>query len=146
VSYLDPAKPDEPVSKTESFCNAVAAETLVPRSDFERAWSGLDVETLTARLSRRFWVSSLVILRRAYELELITGPVFFDHIERERKKIKKTRSLGGDYYRNISARMSGQFTKAVLAEARQGHLLYRDAARLLSMKVPTLVKFVEQTK
>jgi Zn-dependent peptidase ImmA (M78 family) len=108
------------------------------------AWTGSDIEGLTARLSRHFWVSSLVILRRAFELEKITRPEFFKFVESERKKYNKQRASGGNYYRNVVSRMSPQFTKAVLTETRAGNLLFRDAARLLKLKVPTLMKLSEQ--
>jgi hypothetical protein len=42
--------------------------------------------------------------------------------------------------------MGSKFTKAVLTELRGGKLLYRDAARLLRLKVPTLKKFSEQPR
>jgi Zn-dependent peptidase ImmA (M78 family) len=97
-------------------------------------------------MARHFWVSTLVILRRAFELHKITQREFFEHLEIERKKYKKDRSSGGNYYRNVIARMSSKFTEAVLAETRSGNLLYRDAARLLKMKVPTFIKFTEQSR
>lgn len=146
ISYFDPAIPKEPESPIELFCNQVSAETLVPRQEFEQAWTNADVGTLTARLSRHFWVSSLVILRRAFELDKITKREFFEHVELERKKYRRQRASGGNYYRNVISRMGSQFTKTVLAEARAGNLLYRDAARLLKLKVPTLMKLSEQTK
>jgi len=144
ISHFDPAVPKEPESSIELFCNHVSVETLVPQQEFEQAWTNTEIETLVGRLSRHFWVSSLVILRRAYELDKITRKEFFEHIEIERKKYRKLRASGGNYYRNVISRMGSQFTKAVLIEAREGKLLYRDAARLLSLKVPTLIKFFEQ--
>ena len=146
ISHFDPTAPKQPTSAVESLCNRITAESLVPRREFEQAWRNADVEALTARLSRHFWVSSLVILRRAFELDKITRKEFFEHIELERKKYKKQRASGGNYYRNVISRMGSQFTKAVLTEARAGNLLYRDAARLLKLKVPTLMKLSEQTK
>lgn len=146
ISHLDPTIPKEPESPIETFCNHVSAEALVPSQEFDRAWIHTEIEPLVSRLSRNFWVSSLVILRRALELDKISKKDFFAHIEIEKKKYKKERVSGGDYYRNVISRMSWQFTNAVLTQAREGNLLYRDAARLLSMKVPTLMKFSEQTK
>jgi Zn-dependent peptidase ImmA (M78 family)/DNA-binding XRE family transcriptional regulator len=144
ISHLDPTIPKEPESSIEVFCNHVAAEVLAPRQEFEQVWKNVEIETLVGRLSRYFWVSTLVILRRAYELDKITRKEFFAHVELERKKYRRQRASGGNYYRNVIARMGSQFTKAVLAEVRAGNLLYRDGARLLKMKVPTFAKFYEQ--
>jgi Zn-dependent peptidase ImmA (M78 family) len=146
ISHFDPTIPKKPESPIELFCNHVTVETLVPRQEFERAWRNADLEMVTANLARHFWVSSLVILRRAHELGKITKREFLEHIELERRKYKKQKSSGGSYYRNVITRMGSKFTKAVLADVRQGRLLYRDAAKLLKLKVPTLLKLFEQSK
>jgi Zn-dependent peptidase ImmA (M78 family)/DNA-binding XRE family transcriptional regulator len=145
ISHFDHTRPKEPETPVELFCNHTAVETLVPQKEFEDAWQNADLEMLAGRLSRHFWVSTLVILRRAYELDKITRSEFFEHIELERKKYRKQRASGGDYYRNVTSRMGSKFTKAVLAEMREGNLLYRDAARLLRLKVPTLLKFADRS-
>lgn len=146
ISRFDPTIPREPESPIELFCNQVSAEVLAPRQEFEEVWTNAEIEMLVGRLSRYFWVSTLVILRRAYELDKITKKEFFEHVELERKKYKRQQASGGNYYRNVIARMGSQFTKSVLAEVRAGNLLYRDAARLLRMKVPTFTKFYQQPK
>jgi Zn-dependent peptidase ImmA (M78 family)/DNA-binding XRE family transcriptional regulator len=146
ISNSDPSGKQRPTDAIELFCNNVAVETLVPAQEFEAAWQDGDIETVVTALARRFWVSSLVILRRAHELDKISDEDFFALIESERKKYKKQRASGGDYYRNVTSRMGSKFTKAVLAELRGGKLLYRDAARLLRLKVPTLKKFSEQAR
>jgi Zn-dependent peptidase ImmA (M78 family) len=146
ISHFDPTIPREPESPIELFCNHISAEVLAPRQEFEKVWTNAEIEMLVGRLSRYFWVSTLVILRRAYELDKITKKEFFEHVELERKKYKRQRGSGGNYYRNVIARMGSHFTKAVLADVRAGNLLYRDAARLLRMKVPTFTKFYGQPK
>ncbi len=146
ISHTDPAGEkinDDPI---ELFCNQVAVETLVPMQEFQNEWKSGDLETTVTALSRKFWVSTLVILRRAFELNKITRDQFFDHLYIEKSKYKKQPASGGDYYRNVTARMGSKFTSAVLTELRAGKLLYRDAAKLLRMKVPTLKKFSEHVK
>jgi Zn-dependent peptidase ImmA (M78 family)/DNA-binding XRE family transcriptional regulator len=144
ISSSDPAREHKSMNAIELFCNNVSVETLVPSQEFVAAWQDRDIETVVAALSRRFWVSSLVILRRAHELNKISDKDFFALIESERKKYKKQPASGGNYYKNVTSRMGSKFTKAVLTELRGGKLLYRDAARLLRLKVPTLKKFSEQ--
>jgi Zn-dependent peptidase ImmA (M78 family)/DNA-binding XRE family transcriptional regulator len=148
ISHIDPAAatPKEPAEPIELFCNHISAEVLVPRREFEHLWTDSDLETQVGRLSRYFWVSSLVILRRAFELNKISRKQFFEQIERERQKYNKSQASGGDYYRNVFSRMGVSFTKAVLTEARDGKLLLRDAAKLLGLKVPTFLKLSEQSK
>jgi Zn-dependent peptidase ImmA (M78 family) len=146
ISRVDPTMKREPKIPAELFCDRVAVETLVPQQEFEDAWRDTDIESLVSQLSRHFWVSTLVILRRAYELDKITRSEFFANIELEKKKYKKQAASGGDYYRNVRCRMGSKFTNIVLTEMRAGNLLYRDAARLLKLKVPTLLKLSSLSK
>ena len=134
-------------SKVELFCNAVAAEVLVPESEFHRAWQSHAQPIPLQPLARRFRVSSVVILRRAYELNIINRNQFFGLLKQEREnQTTKKPSRGGDYYRNVRARHSSKFIEVLLSDVRQGRTAYRDAARLVDMKVPTLVKLIEKAK
>lgn len=121
---------------------------LVPQREFLNEWQGItsSTETKVARTSKRFWVSSYVILRRARELNEISQKDY-DEIKRtEAHRRAKDKSAGGDYYRNVLTRMGPRFTEAVLNDVNSGKLELRDAAGLLNMKVPTLVKFAEKHK
>jgi Zn-dependent peptidase ImmA (M78 family) len=60
-------------SATERWCNAVAAEFLVPASQLGNA--PLDRSNLTEeleRMARRFKVSTLVVLRRLFDEDALT--------------------------------------------------------------------------
>lgn len=108
------------------------------------------------RLARHFLVSPLVIIRRAKELNKISTDKFFEYwgearerIEayaiaqaREKEKQKETakNKQGGDFYTTLEARNSPTFVTALLNDVKQGGTLLNDAARLLSMKVETVVK------
>lgn len=146
ISTPDEAEIATPEHKVEVFCNTVAAEILVPRTEFLNEWRGDLREPLLESLARRFRVSTLVILRRAYELNRITRGEFYSILKQERFKQKARKpSGGGDYYRNVAARHGSKLVDAILRDVRQGGTVYRDAARLLSMKVPTLMKFMESS-
>lgn len=146
------ANPDELAETTrgtlESFCNRVAAEVLVPRVTFLSEWSNARTspDLVVTRLARRFWVSSYVTLRRARELGQIDAGQYEEIKRKETVQRKRDKSSGGDYYRNVLARMSPRLTGAVLDALNGGKLEIRDAAALLNMKVPTLIKFAEKWK
>ena len=132
----------------ETFCNRVAAEVLVPKEEFLNAWrsdSG-DVQARIKHIARQFWVSGLVSLRRAREFGKISDEEFQKVRAQELGQRRKTTTSGGDYYRNVIARMSARFTNAVIGDINSGKLPLRDAARLLGMKVPTLVRFAGMWK
>jgi Zn-dependent peptidase ImmA (M78 family) len=144
------ANPDEldeaKRNKVEEFCNHVAAEVLVPQKEFLNEWKGItqSAEMKVLRLAKRFWVSTYVTLRRARELNEIDHQQYESIKKSEFARRKKDKSGGGDYYKNIVTRMGPRFTEAVLNEVNGGKLELRDAAGLLNMKVPTLVKFAEK--
>ncbi len=146
------ANPDElevpERNKVEAFCNRVAAELLVPQREFVNEWGSMrqSNEMKLSRVSKRFWVSGLVALRRAHELEMIDDEQFESLKRPMFAQRKKDQFSGGNYYRNISVRMSPRFTEAVVRDVNTGKLELRDAAGLLSMKVPTLIKFAEKSK
>lgn len=142
ISSPDPT--DLGVKNTvESFCNKVAAEVLVPMNEFaEFCPDKLRTDNLE-RLARHFWVSTLVILRRAYEAKRLSLSEFSRLAAEERKKQKKLTTSGGDYYRNVFARHGATLTSALLTELRRGNVLYRDAAALLGVRIPTLAKMAE---
>lgn len=146
------ANPDEldeaKRNKVEEFCNHVAAEVLVPQREFVREWQDArqSAEMKVQRLAKRFWVSTYVTLRRARELNQIEQEQYEEIKKRETVRRKRDQSSGGDYYRNILTRMGPRFTEAVLDDVNSGKLELRDAASLLNMKVPTLVKFAEKHK
>jgi Zn-dependent peptidase ImmA (M78 family) len=132
-----------PSRQTERWCNQVAAEFLVPlavlRTDYQKS-NQLDREV--SRLSRRFKVSSLVILRRIHDAGFISKPVFAEAFDAELDRLRdRAKGSGGNFYLTQSVRASKRFTRALLASTLEGQTLYRDAMRLLGVsKVETLHK------
>lgn len=124
----------------EVFCNKVAAEVLVSRAEFERSWSdSRSLDQNAHLLSREFKVSTLVIVRRAYDLGKITRGDYLSFYqtaaaEREAAEPTPKKKGGPDFYTLARIRNSPTFARAVLNEAFEGRLLLRDAGRLLSVK------------
>jgi Zn-dependent peptidase ImmA (M78 family)/DNA-binding XRE family transcriptional regulator len=127
-------------SRIERYCNRVAAEVLIPSGEFRNNWNpreSLDEAVFT--LVRRYRVSSLVVLRRALDLGLIDRDTFLERYDIEvHKQRPVSESKGGDPLATYWTRNSKRLTEAVLSSALEGHMLYRDAAHLLGVKVKTL--------
>jgi len=51
---------------------------------------------------------------------------------------------GPTYYRTQKGQISSRFSKAVVSEALSGHMLLRDAGRLLGMKPNNLSKYAKE--
>lgn len=129
----------------EIFCDRVAAQLLVPENIFLLEWQrDSSVETNLEKLVGRFRVSSVVILRRALDLNRITKDDFFHYYDLEienqikRKEDSAAKSSGGDFHATLFARNSRLLTNTVVSLAYEGKLLYRDAASLLGIKVKSL--------
>lgn len=133
-------------SKLEEFCNDVATSVLVPLGEFAASWKANRGDRRLAAVARRFWVSSLVVLRRALETGEIDEDEFLELRAEELAKVQKKSSGGGDFYRNIVVRMGARLTYAVLGEINRDRLSLLDGSRLLGVRVATLVKFAEMAR
>lgn len=135
-----------PTLEIERVCNEVATEALVPKIEFETEWRNSSDYEQIDRLARHFLVSALVIVRRAKELNKITGDTFGAFLAEAKKRVKpkaKPKGKSGNFYTTLDSRNSPNFVNALLGDVRRDGTLFRDAARLLSMEVKTVVKMVE---
>ena len=74
---------------------------VVPAREFKDAWRTVrDIETFLAKLARIFLVSTLVVIRRAYELGKIGEQDFFRLVKREKSRQLKARKGGGGFPAN----------------------------------------------
>ena len=136
------AKPVQSSRRQEVWCNAVAAEFLVPLVELRAELSdGEQLPHTMSRLARTFKVSTLVVLRRLLDAEWIDRETFEMHwqIESERlRTLNRSSGGGGNFYRTTLARVSRRFARALVESTREGHTLYRDAFRMVGVsKVET---------
>jgi Zn-dependent peptidase ImmA (M78 family) len=124
--------------REEVWCNAVAAELLVPLAAFRLAVQpGEAIDAAMQRLARQFKVSTLVILRRLLDAGAITRDAFGQAwvMERERLRVlaEAAGSGGGDFYRTTLSRVGKRFARALVESTLEGQTLYRDAFRMLGV-------------
>ena len=143
------AAPKQGFHKKEVWCNAVAAEFLVPLVSLQTEL--LHDEPLPdalSRLAQIFKVSTLVILRRLLDANWLSREHFDNawaqEIEHLRALAQKG-SGGGDFYRTTLARVSRRFAYALVGSTLEGQTLYRDAFRMLGVsKTSTFNKFARE--
>jgi len=128
----------------ERFCNQVAAEVLIPAEDFQSIWqSDLSLEE-NLQQYRYYKVSDLVLLIRARQLRRISSTEFQQAYAARISWYKnRKRSSGGNFKNTLPARNSKLLTSALIAATLEGQTLYRDAARMLNVKVETLKKVAD---
>ncbi len=132
--------PDEE-KQIERFCNAIAAEILIPSSDFQiqsRQFPA-NVEHATEQqlsdLARRYGVSREAILRRFLDQDRVTAS-FYEQMAKTWAGQQK-RGTGGDWYASKNTYLSDRFAKEVVSRHYKNQLSLEQAADLLGIKAKT---------
>lgn len=127
---------------TERWCNAVAAEVLVPLAEFKIALqTDADLWDETSRLARQFGVSTLVVLRRMRDAGWLGREEHDAAYGREAARLsalmharKVSGEGGGNFYHTAKYRLSARFARAVIASTWEGHSTFTEAFRLLGCR------------
>jgi hypothetical protein len=120
----------------ERFCNAVAAEVLVPLALVSSEFNAqADLNDEVQHLARAFKVSTLVILRRLFDAKRLRSAAYAAaySLELERLAVKAT-SGGGDFYLILGARASKRFALAGVTSTLEGRSPFTEAFRLLGFR------------
>lgn len=122
--------------KEEIFCNAVAAEFLVPEKEFRSLWKRYeDWKENLPEITARFRVSEWVIARRALTCGFISDSQYREFIAMKIAQYKARQKDGSPAYSRIqTGRISKALATAVTSEALSGRMLLRDASRLIGIK------------
>ncbi|NQY84337.1 MAG: ImmA/IrrE family metallo-endopeptidase [Alcanivorax sp.] len=131
----------------EVFCNATAAEFLVPGKEFEDQWRDLENwRDNLPELEAHFRVSTWVLARRALTLQKISADEYQRYIRelQEEHRNRERENIPMSYYQGRKGHVSQTFSKALLSEALSGRVLLRDAGRLLGMKPSNLAKYAKE--
>lgn len=131
------AAPLSGFSKEEVWCNAVAAELLVPLEALKNEIrEDEQLDKMIVRLIKVFKVSKLVMLRRLLDAKFLNKEEFGRAWAYERARLKEIAEKGGgggDFYRTTVSRVSKRFTQALITSTLEGQTLYRDAFRMLGV-------------
>jgi Zn-dependent peptidase ImmA (M78 family) len=122
----------------ERWCNAVAAEFLMPLAMLRQEYQGgASITDEIQHLARSFKVSTLVALRRLFDAGFIDEATLWQNY---REELARIRTLdrggrgGGDFYRTLGARTGKRFARAVLSSTLEGQTLFQDAFRMLGVR------------
>jgi len=141
------------ISKTETLCNAVAAEILLPQHLFIKAWKLIDNDTnfKISSIATKYRCSSIVVARKAlennfinnHEYQKITKECIKKYYEQKEKE-KKDKEPSPIYYPTMAARIDHSFFMALFTSVQEGKTLYSDAFRLTNTNRVTFNKLNEK--
>jgi Zn-dependent peptidase ImmA (M78 family) len=128
--------------RLERWCNRFAAEFLVPAEILRSTWQSGEMTPNTDTLedlAMRFRVSTLVILRRLRDTDLVTDAVFSSAYAAENHRIQELMRFrspggGGNFYATQPVRTSKRFTRSLIVSTLEGQTLYRDAFQMLGFR------------
>lgn len=132
----------------ERFCNAVAAEVLIPEHDFALQTKGFPANVEQAdearfdSLARRYGVSREAILRRFLDQGQVSK-TFYEQKANIWAGQKKA-SAGGSYHSNQSAYISQRFAREVVSRQYRNQISLEHAANLLGIKPKSYAGFEER--
>jgi Zn-dependent peptidase ImmA (M78 family) len=155
VSDRKPSQKDDSKNAIELFCDKVAAELLAPEVEIRSQWrGGVSLEN-SKRVAAHFRVSTLVVLRRAKDLGLISFDTFMTQVEseyerfreidrRKREQQKKSEKKGGNFWASFELRNGKTFNATVAACLKSRRVSFTEAAALLGINVASTVRYLRR--
>ncbi len=129
----------------EVFCNAIAAELLIPEPDFQKHIQHIPRnaeqanDALFSELADRYSVSREAILRRFLDRGRVSSS-FYNKKSTEWAK-QKQKTGGGNYYHSQGAYISNTFAKEVVSRHYQHKISLEQAADFLGIKPKNYTDF-----
>ncbi|EPC3818995.1 ImmA/IrrE family metallo-endopeptidase [Klebsiella oxytoca] len=128
--------------REERFCNAVAGEFLAPAREVTALWSeDKELNDNVSDIARTFHVSRYVIIRRAFDLGLVSYDTYQDYYRELINQFNNADGGGGNFYAIAKNKNSALFSKVLLNEALSGKVLLRDAGKLLGISPAKLKQY-----
>jgi len=123
----------------ERFCNAFAAEVLIPSADFDRQIRQMDQfnDQQVESLARRYRVSREAILRRLLDKGLVSQAIY-DSKAAEWAGQAKEKGTGGDYYATQATYLGERYLQLVFGKHYQGKLSLEQVAEFLGVKTSSI--------
>lgn len=121
----------------EYRCNNIAGEILMPTETFKLEWRGqIPIQANIEKLKNDFEMASpLALATKALLLKLTDNDNYQEFKNAELEKFSKNKdSKGGNYYSNVIASNSRNFTQSVIIDTLNGYETYKDALNLLDIK------------
>ncbi|OFK22243.1 ImmA/IrrE family metallo-endopeptidase [Olsenella sp. HMSC062G07] len=133
----------------ERFCNAVAADFLVPTSILASRFDGgaTDAYPALKAIAHTCKVNFVVVARKAKDMGLIDEDTFFAAWRSYKDDVPETAKpdkVGGNYFLSKQYKLGSVFSEAVLNAVNSDYLSYRDAYDLTGLSAPSFKTYFEK--
>ncbi len=132
--------------RIERWCNQVAAEVLVPITSLHESFQeDASLADELQRLARYYKTSTLVLLRRLFEMKALQRGIFAEQYQYQLSQLKPRKgSGGGNFHATLKTRVGQRFGTALVESAFSGETAFTDALYYLGIKkISTLEAFAE---
>ncbi|MBW7997453.1 MAG: ImmA/IrrE family metallo-endopeptidase [Candidatus Glassbacteria bacterium] len=120
----------------EILCNRFAGEFLVPSEDFRQIVRGRQIDDNSIQfIADHYNVSREVILRKAFDLNLVDQRYYQDKVEEWRKSLKEKKRDGGDYYKTKSAYLGEKYLGTAFSRYYHNRISIEQLSEYLGVKV-----------
>jgi Zn-dependent peptidase ImmA (M78 family) len=127
---------NQPERRIERFCNAFAAELLMPAQDFDAQlleYRRPDERAVVA-LANRYSVSREVVFRRLRDKELVSQKLYEEKAAEWAAQATQKQDNGGNYYATQATYLGEHYLRLVLGKHYQGRLTVEQVAEYLGVK------------
>ena len=140
--YIEQLPP--PQRRIEQFCNAFAAEVLMPSDDFstQLAASGQIDDQSVEKLAGRYRVSREAVLRRIFDRGLVER-AYYEAKARQWAEEAEGTGTGGNYYATQSAYLGDRYLQLVFGKHYQGGLTLEQVADYLGVRTKSVAGLEE---
>jgi Zn-dependent peptidase ImmA (M78 family) len=154
VSDRRPNLQKESINTIEVFCDKVAAELLVPETEFAKVWREGPLMASARATAQHFRVSTLVVLRRARDLNRISIDRFIEAVNAEyarfreidkkkREKQKEKETSGGNFWASFEIRNGKALNSAVVKALSSSRATYTEASTLLGLTIGSTIRYLK---
>ncbi|MCL2658185.1 MAG: ImmA/IrrE family metallo-endopeptidase [Betaproteobacteria bacterium] len=139
----------KPEKELEIFCNALAAEILIPEEDFRQQTASTPPylekasEEFFAAIASRYGVSREAVLRRFLDQKRV-GQKFYEEKAKFWAQQKKQSKGQGNYYLTQGTYISDRFAKEVVSRHYRQQISLEQAADFLGIKPKSYAGFEER--
>lgn len=130
--------------ETEVICNKVAAELMVPESEFKKLWHSIDEKNVYSKIKKitsEFKCSQCVIARKALDNHYINESIYHQIAGfLDNDKQLKNKHGGGNYYSTMNSRLDKNLVLALCSSLMENKVTYTEAYEMTGTSRKTFHK------